>query len=155
MKSTLPVIVPVILLVAIALSAGCKSNTKNHDTALMSAAGTLNVPSSPAVAYTPPPAPQPMVYDTPQQQAQPVIGEEAMADASDETYAAPAPAPRAAVRRTASAARGTRYTIKKGESLWSIAEDRYGNGNKWKAIAAANPRLDPDRVQAGQTIVLP
>ena len=45
--------------------------------------------------------------------------------------------------------------VKKGESLWSIAQARYGNGNKWKQIAAANPKMDPNRVQAGQTITLP
>src|SRR5688572_15862665 len=122
----------------------------------MPAAGTLNVPPAPAVSYTPPPAPQPLVHDTPQQREQPVIGEEPVADASDEVSLTstssytPPPAP-----RKAPAARGTRYTVKTGESLWSIAERRYGNGNKWKSIAAANPSIDPDHVKAGQTIVLP
>jgi 5'-nucleotidase len=45
--------------------------------------------------------------------------------------------------------------VKRGDSLWSIAQTRYGNGNKWKTIAAANPNINPDRIQAGQTIVLP
>ena len=56
---------------------------------------------------------------------------------------------------SAKSAGGTKSTIKKGESLWSIAQSHYGNGNKWKSIAAANPKLDPNKIQAGQTIVLP
>jgi 5'-nucleotidase len=77
--------------------------------------------------------------------------DDALVDASGSYSPPPA---RPAPRRTASSG-GTRYKVKKGESLWSIAQARYGNGNKWKAIAAANPSIDPDRIQAGQTIVLP
>src|SRR5688572_11672028 len=72
-----------VLLIAAALVAGCH-NKKQQDTSPMPAAGTLNVPPAPAVSYTPPPAPQPLVHDTPQQREQPVIGEEPVADASDE-----------------------------------------------------------------------
>jgi 5'-nucleotidase len=68
-------------------------------------------------------------------------------------HAAPA-AGRVRSARAASAT-GTKYTVKKGESLWTIAQAKYGNGNKWKAIAAANPKIDPNHVRAGQTIVLP
>jgi 5'-nucleotidase len=161
----------IVVLSAIAII-GCAPKKKTNGTSPMPAkADVLNVPSSPAVTYTPPPAPQPVVYDTPQQRPQPVI-QDAVADASDQKTVAAEPIaePAAAQTPTAphrhavaaakpaakkSASGGTRYTIKKGESLWTIAQAHYGDGNKWKRIAAANPKLNPDRVQAGQTIVLP
>jgi hypothetical protein len=66
---------PVIILTAIAI-VGCAPKKKSPDTSPMPAAGSvLNVPgtpSAPAASYTPPPAPQPVVYDTPQQREQPV-----------------------------------------------------------------------------------
>ena len=142
-----------------AVAGGCNGNNKKAAQASKQAAnhGVLDIPATPApppappVAYTPPAPPQPVIYDPPPAAAeQPVIEDSAVADASD---SAPVPA-RAPSGRRASAA-GTKYKVKKGESLWSIAQARYGNGNKWKAIAAANPRIDPNRVQAGQTIVLP
>src|SRR4051812_37442447 len=144
---------------------GCNSNKKNTQVAA-SAAGVppvnqavLNIPAAPPATYTPPAAQQPVVFDPPAAApvAQPAA---AVADASDTVAtAAPAPAPRvrsAPARRSsagssgaiASATSGSKYTIKKGDSLWSIAQSKYGNGNKWKAIAKANPKLDPNHVTA-------
>jgi len=48
-----------------------------------------------------------------------------------------------------------RYTVKKGESLWGIAQREYGNGSEWRRIAAANPGLDPDHIGEGDRINLP
>jgi 5'-nucleotidase / UDP-sugar diphosphatase len=120
---------------------------------------SLDVPAAPVAATTPPPAmqytpPQPAIADPPPTQ-QPVIAE-ATADASDTsappTYSAPPKARKASYSAKSS---GTRYTVKKGESLWTIAQSHYGNGNKWKAIANANPQINPNKIQAGQTITLP
>lgn len=47
------------------------------------------------------------------------------------------------------------YTVRKGDTLWSIAQREYGNGQKWKAIAQANPSLDPKKLMIGQQITLP
>jgi 5'-nucleotidase len=160
------------LVICAAMSVGCNANKKKDSSTMSMKSAALDIPAAPPVAaaapaapaaqYTPPP--QPVVYDPPAA-AQPVIGEEAVADASDASYAAPASAAPAR-RMTASAAHpartaraqvagGSKYTVKKGESLWTIAQAKYGNGNKWKAIAAANPKIDPNHVRAGQTIVLP
>lgn len=54
-----------------------------------------------------------------------------------------------------SMAPGQKYTVKRGDTLWSIAQRTYGNGNQYKKIAAANPSIKGDRVNVGQTITLP
>ena len=150
-----------------AVAAGC-ANKKNSTSQRASAVPPLNqvvanVPASPPsepapvaappTAYTPPAPPQPVVYDPAAEQ--PVM-DEPIADASESvapvTRARPA---RKASAKTSASASGTKYKVKKGDSLWSIAQAKYGNGNKWKQIAAANPKINPDRVQAGQTITLP
>lgn len=47
------------------------------------------------------------------------------------------------------------YTIRKGDTLWSIAQREYGDGQKWKDISAANPSADPKKLAVGQQITLP
>lgn len=47
------------------------------------------------------------------------------------------------------------YTVRKGDTLWSIATRVYGDGQKWVDIAQANPTLDPQKMAVGQQIVLP
>lgn len=47
------------------------------------------------------------------------------------------------------------YTIRKGDTLWSIAKREYGNGQRWKEIAQANPSVDPKKMLIGQQVVLP
>ena len=50
---------------------------------------------------------------------------------------------------------GGSYTVKKGDTLYSIAKTAYGNGNQWQRIASANPGLSPATLKVGQTIMLP
>jgi len=47
------------------------------------------------------------------------------------------------------------YTIARGDTLWSIAQRTYGNGQRWRDIAQANPSVDPQKLKVGQQIVLP
>ena len=77
-------------------------------------------------------------------------------------YAAPAPVQTAtpdpalsASASVASPAAGSTYTIKKGDTLWRIATQHYGDGKKWHEIADANPGLNPTALRVGQTITLP
>ncbi|MEM6551614.1 MAG: LysM peptidoglycan-binding domain-containing protein [Planctomycetota bacterium] len=47
------------------------------------------------------------------------------------------------------------YTIRKGDRLWKIAQQEYGDGQRWVDILEANPGLDPKRMTVGEEIVLP
>lgn len=47
------------------------------------------------------------------------------------------------------------YTIQEGDSLWSIAESAYGDGNLWPRIADANGLADPGTIHVGNTLKIP
>ena len=50
---------------------------------------------------------------------------------------------------------GQKYTVKKGDTLWSIAQRTYGDGKQYRKIISANPSIKGERVLVGQTITLP
>lgn len=57
---------------------------------------------------------------------------------------------------------GSSYTVKSGDTLWEIAEARYGNGAEWTNILQANsydvgylPSGQQALIVPGQTLVLP
>lgn len=47
------------------------------------------------------------------------------------------------------------YIVKKGDSFWSIAQAWYGDGTKMDLILAANPNVNPQRLQIGQKLSMP
>lgn len=49
----------------------------------------------------------------------------------------------------------TQYTIQRGDSLYAIAREHYGDGKYWTKIRDANPDINPDRLKIGQVITLP
>ena len=50
----------------------------------------------------------------------------------------------------------TYYVVQKGDTLWSIARKYYGKRRYWKKIWNANSAItNPNRIYAGQTIILP
>jgi 5'-nucleotidase len=120
---------------------GCAANQKNKT----AAAGMSMDISAPAPQYVPQTA-QPVIYDAPPQAAAPAAPALAAAPSAAESGAEPA-AP--------STSAGRRYTVKKGDTLWKIAETRYGNGNQWQRIASANPGLEPETLKIGQRIAIP
>ena len=52
----------------------------------------------------------------------------------------------------------TTYLTQNGDSLWSIAQQFYADGNQWNAIYEANRSTigdKPDYLQAGWTLTIP
>lgn len=87
-----------------------------------------STPSYMMPSATPPPQPIPVVETT-----------------------APAAVPAAAT----APATASKYTVKKGDTLYHIAKEKYGDGKQWKRIAAANPGVSPTTLKVGQTLVMP
>lgn len=54
----------------------------------------------------------------------------------------------------APAAASTTYTVRRGDTLWSIAQRHYGNGHRWSQIAEAN-RISANQLAVGQQLYLP
>jgi nucleoid-associated protein YgaU len=50
---------------------------------------------------------------------------------------------------------GNTYTIRRGDTLWDLAEKFYGDPNKYRQIAIANGINNPDQISVGQVIKLP
>lgn len=47
------------------------------------------------------------------------------------------------------------YTVKQGDSLWSISEQQYKDGYKWVEIAKANKLSNPNIINTGTVLTLP
>lgn len=129
------------LMVAGAAAAGCANQPKAGQPQ-PAAAGNPNVLDvRPVVAPGPQVASGPVVhpaYVPPPVQPEPIAAQPA---------AAVAPAPVAASGQT--------YTVKKGDTLFHIAKERYGDGKQWQKIASANPGVTPSSLRVGQTLVVP
>lgn len=49
----------------------------------------------------------------------------------------------------------TTYVVQSGDSLWSIATDKLGNGQRYKEIANLNGISDPSKIYVGTTLRIP
>jgi len=98
----------------------------------------------------------------------PPVEDKAVAKQSEAEPAPPAvepPAPAEPERRSeatpvapaAEVAKPASYRVSRGQSLWSIAADELGNGNRYLEILNLNPQLqgDPGRLVPGQELKLP
>ncbi|MFI9510415.1 LysM peptidoglycan-binding domain-containing protein [Nocardia sp. NPDC052566] len=47
------------------------------------------------------------------------------------------------------------YTVEPGDTLWSIAERFYGDGNRYQEIANASGIDNPDAINVGQVLTIP
>lgn len=50
---------------------------------------------------------------------------------------------------------GNRYTVQPGDNLSKISQRFYGDANKYMSIAKANNLKDPDKIKAGQELIIP
>lgn len=76
--------------------------------------------------------------------------------------ATPAPAPAApatpappTATPAAAAAAASKYVVEKGDSLWKIAAEKYGDGALWQRIAKANTLKHPNHIEIGEELELP
>lgn len=76
--------------------------------------------------------------------------------------ATPAPAPAApatpappTTTPAAAAAAASKYVVEKGDSLWKIAAEKYGDGALWQRIAKANTLKHPNHIEIGEELELP
>ena len=111
---------------------GCSSTSK---TAAAPQADVLNVAAAPTPAAEP-------VAATP-------ISDAPIA------MAAPAPAPLTTTLNQSAEPTSKTYTVKKGDTLFSIAKLQTGSGRNWQKLVSANPGLDPKKLKVGQTITIP
>ena len=58
-------------------------------------------------------------------------------------------------RSSVTQASGRTHTIRRGDTLWAIAQSAYGSGNRWRDILAANPGITPRRLVVGKQVWLP
>ena len=120
--------------VVLGLIVGCASTDKGKNVAAV----------SPVLDVAPMPTAVPSAEPTPA--AAPV--------AEPVAFAAPTPLPPEPVASKA-ASSSKSYTVKKGDTLFSIAKAQLGSGKDWQKIAAANPGLTPQKLRAGQQIAMP
>jgi nucleoid-associated protein YgaU len=126
-----------VLAAAAAMAGGCASNTGTKSAGAGSS--SLDMNSAPMAAIAPsasyvPPDPQPEMSDP----ITPVAATPVIASASE-----------------MGSAQGRSYTVKKGDTLYRIARERYGSGKKWQKIASANPGLTPQTLRVGQKLIIP
>ena len=50
---------------------------------------------------------------------------------------------------------GSDYTVQQGDTLFSIAQQAYGDGNQWPVIAKANNIANPNLIYPGQVLYIP
>ena len=48
-----------------------------------------------------------------------------------------------------------KYQVKSGDNLWTLAEQFYGDGRRYRVIAVANGLVDPDHIIVGQQLEIP
>ncbi|MBS3733512.1 MAG: LysM peptidoglycan-binding domain-containing protein [Phycisphaerae bacterium] len=132
--------------VAIAASAsmliGCKNGQETQEATVMTPPETGDLQAVRPADRVDPPQPRPTPTYT---EPAPTPFGSPDADAAD--AATPAPEPASPTTRT--------YTVEKGDTLWSIAKQIYGDGQKWRLIVEANPGLKPEALRIGQTLTIP
>jgi nucleoid-associated protein YgaU len=132
---------------------GCENNAQNETSrpqAFEDASGEsadydqyeyaeADVPPPPSDVYVPPPPPMPQPGPAPE----PMLADDPD-DAMDVIPPAPAPGE-------------TVHVVQRGDTLWKIMRQYYGEATNERKnrIVAANPGLDPDVIYPGQEIVIP
>jgi LysM repeat protein len=110
-------------------------------------------PAPPSVARIAPSAPRPKAPVSVAPSAQPPTAALAIAPSAPKSNPAASIAPPVTVDKTASPLHT--IIVQPGDSLWKLAQQNLGRGSRWQELLAANPSVDPNRLEPGSTIVLP
>lgn len=104
----------------------------------------------------------PAGYVAPAKPAAPAPAATAPAATATAPAATPAPAPAAPATTApatttpaAAAAAASKYVVAKGDSLWKIAAEKYGDGALWTRIAKANTLKHPNHIEIGEELEVP
>ncbi len=104
----------------------------------------------------------PAGYVAPAKPAAPAPAATAPAATATAPAATPAPAPTAPAATApatttpaAAAAAASKYVVAKGDSLWKIAAEKYGDGALWTRIAKANTLKQPNHIEIGEELEVP
>jgi len=120
-----------LLMGTIVLAAGSLLGCQNKSSNVPTSSGVTDVSTPPAPASSTYTAPQPVT-------AQPVTYDTMPGNSSGGSIAS-----------------GSSYTVKRGDTLYSIARRSYGDGKQWQKIASANPGVRPESLKVGQTLQIP
>jgi 5'-nucleotidase/UDP-sugar diphosphatase len=115
------------------LTGGCSMFSKSPSATQVNPAVTDIAPTPPAPLYVPPSQP-----------VQPVQQPVAIATPTDGGASA-----------TVASGAGGSYTVQRGDTLYKLAREHYGDGKQWTRITAANPGLSPQSLKIGQKIMIP
>ncbi|MBB3946110.1 5'-nucleotidase [Rhizobium skierniewicense] len=96
----------------------------------------------------------PADYVAPPKEAKPATPAPATTAQAPATATTPAAAAPAAPATTTSA-NAAKYVVARGDSLWKIATETYGNGAEWKKIAEANALKRPNHIEVGEELNVP
>ena len=124
------------VLALVAITTGCASDKKPNASLSQRLQVTDVSPTAPA--YTPLASVQPLQPVQSYNQSQPV---------ETASFTSNVASPTAAI--------GGSYTVKRGDTLYKIARERYGDGKQWQRIASANPGITPSTLKVGQKISVP
>lgn len=131
---------------------GCSTEKPQPQGSVLDVSPPAQVAQQPAPAPTPAPAYTGPTYKSPTYKTP--SKEPTRVAAKPAAIPAPAPAP-AVAEPVVVAPKQRSYVVQQGDTLTSIARAHYGDGNKWRAIASANPNINPDAVRVGQKLVIP
>ncbi len=110
--------------------------------------GRVTVPAQPKISSRPA---APSLIFQPMQPLAPSMAALPVAPAASASTVRPTPP----VVPAATAAQRT-VSVQRGDSLWKLAQQNLGRGNRWHELLAVNPSIaDPNQIRAGAHLVLP
>jgi nucleoid-associated protein YgaU len=115
----------------------------------------LTIPAQPRIAFhSAPPSIflQPVQPPAPPESARPAT---TVAPMSTISPARPKPAANSATVVTRVATQKT-VSVQRGDSLWKLAQQNLGRGNRWPELLAVNPSIaNPNQIRAGAELLIP